>query len=591
MKNIKVSKKLMIGFAIVVALSVAIGITGVVGLLSMGNAATDMYTNKAEPLGDLATAMEYFQRLRVQTRNAIIYTGNMEELDTVEVDLNDRFDVFESSMEAYYPSIATEDAIRLFDDIMENYEKIVKPGIQVVLEDARQGLPSMDLMVEMAGTTEAANTIARELTELTQSRMNVMSGANQANQRLGTTLLIVILAVILVAVVVSVFLARYISNLICRPLLPLTAVMKRAGALGDLALEPSDQDVIESCSRRKDELGELITSAASFIRRTHATSEELKRIAGGDLSVQTNLLSEKDITGHAIQTLLTNLNQMFGEIRGSANQVSTGSKQIADGAQTLAQGSTEQASAVEQLSASMSQIAVQTSENAGIAREAADLSGHIKENAEKGRKQMEQMMRAVQEINEASGEIRKVIKVIDDIAFQTNILALNAAVEAACAGQHGKGFAVVAEEVRNLAGKSADAAKNSGSLIENSVAKANLGIQIATETSASLNDIVDGILRSAEIVAKIAQSSDQQAAAISQVNTGIDQVAQVVQLNSATAEESAAASEEMSSQSSLLEQLTSRFKLLNMDGYTPSLASTGNIDLPYASGENDYGKY
>jgi methyl-accepting chemotaxis protein len=176
---------------------------------------------------------------------------------------------------------------------------------------------------------------------------------------------------------------------------------------------------------------------------------------------------------------------------------------------------------------------------------------------------MNEMTSAVKDINQASQSIGKVIKVIDDIAFQTNILALNAAVEAARAGQHGKGFAVVAEEVRNLAAKSADAARETGTLIANSTEKAELGSRIAGETAASLAEIVSGISESNQFINEIAQSSEQQSSGIEQINSGISQVAHVVQQNSATAEESAAASEEMNGQSSMLEGLISRFKLRN----------------------------
>jgi methyl-accepting chemotaxis protein len=200
-------------------------------------------------------------------------------------------------------------------------------------------------------------------------------------------------------------------------------------------------------------------------------------------------------------------------------------------------------------------------ENARLSDEAAALSGSIKVNAEKGSEQMAELMRAVSEITEASNSITKVIKVIDDIAFQTNILALNAAVEAARAGQHGKGFAVVAEEVRNLAAKSAASAKDTGKLIEDSIEKSSFGLTVAEETAESLKEIVEGINRSAEIVTAIAQASEEQTNAVSQVNIGIDQVSQVIQQNSATAQESAAASEEMSGQATMLHSLVGRFRL------------------------------
>jgi methyl-accepting chemotaxis protein len=184
----------------------------------------------------------------------------------------------------------------------------------------------------------------------------------------------------------------------------------------------------------------------------------------------------------------------------------------------------------------------------------------VKNNAEKGADQMSHMTAAVSEINQASHDISKVIKVIDDIAFQTNILALNAAVEAARAGEAGKGFAVVADEVRNLASKSA-AAKETGSLIENSMKKAELGTSIAAETAASLAEIVDGINKSTELFAEIAESSSHQSVAIAQINDGITQVSQVVQRTSATAEECAASSEELNTQSIILTEHVERFKL------------------------------
>jgi methyl-accepting chemotaxis protein len=248
---------------------------------------------------------------------------------------------------------------------------------------------------------------------------------------------------------------------------------------------------------------------------------------------------------------------------------------VADGAQSLAQGSTEQAASIEELSGSIAEIANRTKANAAIAVSTSELAEVIRANAEKGSRQMDEMIGAVGRISEASISISKIIKTIDDIAFQTNILALNAAVEAARAGQHGKGFAVVAEEVRNLASKSAEAAKDTGAMIQNSMEKAEFGARIAAETAASLTEIVTGINESTQLVAEIARASEEQSLGISQINSGIDQVAQVVQQNSATAEESAAASEEMSSQSDMLQQLIAKFRLKDSGGLRASSAIAG----------------
>lgn len=265
----------------------------------------------------------------------------------------------------------------------------------------------------------------------------------------------------------------------------------------------------------------------------------------------------KDSLNH----IITSLNEVLGDIAEAAEQVAMGSRQVSDGSQALSQGSTEQASAIEELTVSIADIADQTKQNAINANTANDLAETAKKYAERGDGQMKEMLSSMVEINDSSANISKIIKVIDDIAFQTNILALNAAVEAARAGQHGKGFAVVAEEVRNLAARSAAAAKDTTELIEGSVEKVQIGTKIANETAVALVEIVDGIDKAASLVSNIAESSNVQASGIAQVNKGLEQVSQVVQNNSATAEESAASSEELSGQAELLKSMVRQFKL------------------------------
>jgi methyl-accepting chemotaxis protein len=326
----------------------------------------------------------------------------------------------------------------------------------------------------------------------------------------------------------------------------------------------------------------MLSSTDAFLKRIIEVSKDLETIACGDLTLDIIPLSESDVLGLSLQKMTKNLEGMFENIHSSTEQVSTGAQQIADGAQSLAQGSTEQAATVQQLSASISEIADKTKANAERAERAANLASSIERSAEKGNRQMNDMVSAVGEITSSSHDISKVIKEIDDIAFQTNILALNAAVEAARAGQHGKGFAVVAEEVRNLAAKSADAAKDTGGLIANSIEKAELGSRIATETATSLAEIVAGIGESNQIAGEIAESSNEQSAGITQINNGIDQVAQVVQQNSATAEESAAASQELSGQSTMLKELISQFKLKGQTTVSVDFTAHKSVAVPVA---------
>jgi len=410
------------------------------------------------------------------------------------------------------------------------------------------------------------------------------------SQPISNVILIVIPITVVILLIAAILIFFTIKRQISEPLAPATAFFNKAGHTGDISLSPEDVETIGKYSSRKDEIGQLIGSAAAFVTRITAVSESLEKIANGDLTIELDAQSQNDTLGLSMQKMTENLNGMFAEINFSSAQVNAGSKQVADGAQALAQGSTEQAASIQELSSSITEIAEKTKKNTDLADKAASLANSIKESAEKGSGHMDEMMTAVNEINDASGSISKVIKVIDDIAFQTNILALNAAVEAARAGQHGKGFAVVAEEVRNLAAKSAEAAKDTSGLIENSIEKANLGVRIAGETAESLSEIVSGINESTRLVGEIARSSEEQAMGITQVNIGIDQVAQVVQQNSATAEESAAASEEMSAQSSMLQDLVTHFRLKDGVEAQRRLPASGNKTKtnPVAPAKSDF---
>ena len=367
--------------------------------------------------------------------------------------------------------------------------------------------------------------------------------------------------IFVVSFTLVIFIARFIARPVGKPLTAISGILRRAASTGDLALSPEDVIAIDKYSQVKDETGQVVVDAAAFIGRIAEIAEALEIMASGDLTHDMKLQSNNDTMGGALHHLFESLNSIFSEINAASRQVAVGSRHVAEGSQMLAQGSTQQAASVEQLSTSIADIAQKTKESAEMAGRAADFADSIKQVAEQGSQQMDGMMEAVHDISQASQSIGKVIKVIDDIAFQTNILALNAAVEAARAGSAGKGFAVVAEEVRNLAAKSAEAAKDTGGLIADSIEKAELGAQIANDTAASLEVIVSGINESSQIVTQIAISSEDQSAAIAQINTGIDQVAQVIHQNSATAEQSAAASEQMSGQSTMLEDLVAHFRL------------------------------
>ena len=270
----------------------------------------------------------------------------------------------------------------------------------------------------------------------------------------------------------------------------------------------------------------------TVVSEISAVTEE---IGNGNLSINDVRVYRGDFNAISISlnTIIKKLNALLGDINNAAEQVNAGANQISDTSQSLAQGSTEQASSIEELTASIAEIADQTKHNAVNANRARELATDVMENADKGNHQMTKMQHSMVDINKSSDDISKIIKVIDDIAFQTNILALNAAVEAARAGQHGRGFAVVAEEVRTLAARSADAAKETTGLIEGSINKVQEGTKIADETAEALAEIVTGIGQVTGLIGNIATASNEQATGIAQINMGVEQVAQVVSQNSA----------------------------------------------------------
>ena len=406
--------------------------------------------------------------------------------------------------------------------------------------------------------------------------------------------LISFVIIFVIAFAMVIVIGYFIGKNFGKPLVTLIKYLKKAALTGEITPDQEDKAAIEKYSQQRDEIGQSIVTVSQFLDRIDEVSKELEAVANGDLTIEITTLSDKDLLGNSLHHMNVKLNEMFKEIGLSSEQVSSGAKQIADGSQVLAQGATEQAASVEELSSSIAEIAQKTKENADIAEKAASLAGNIMSSAEKGNVQMTEMQNAVKEINEASQSIGKIIKTIDDIAFQTNILALNAAVEAARAGQHGKGFAVVAEEVRNLAAKSANAAKETGTMIQNSMDKASLGVRIADETHANFAEIATGINESGQLISLISESLDDQSSGISQINVGIDQVAQVTQQSSATAQESAAASAEMSDQSASLQGLVAQFKLKEDSNTVRRLGAFASGEVHETSEETGgdlFGKY
>jgi len=339
-------------------------------------------------------------------------------------------------------------------------------------------------------------------------------------------------------------------------------VLDQIGTTGNLQIPEERQQQLRKVAEGKDETSQCTKALLVLLERLYRIDETLAHVANGNLTVTMDLQSEQDTMGLAVRKMLLNLNEKFGSIARSTVWVNQKAAELSQDSHHLAEGSRRQSESVENLSLSVRRVTEKAEQNAALAQQALDLVNNIQNNAKTGREKMNQMMLAAQAINASSQSIGKVIKVIDDIASQTNLLALNASVEAVRAGHHGKGFAVVAEEVRNLAARSAQAAKETGALIDDTMQKAALGTSIAETTSTALEEIVTGVEESNAIIRDIAALSREQKEDIQGIISDVAHVESIVEQNNSIAARSANAAAEISSQSSYQMEMVQQFRLL-----------------------------
>ncbi len=559
MKNFKIKTKLFLLAIFMLIGMVALGFVSLSYMNRINKASTEIseiWVPAVIASEELNTLTSDFRREEYKH----IVAQDQQTMQSAETKMEDRSKRIEETFDLYISSLISNETDRNliqeaqaeWNEYLANHEKLLTLSRENRTDEA---------MEVVLGTISLYDGVSDLLLDIVELNKEGIDAANQHGDMLYSQAGRVVIIALFVISVISVLMAIYIIKSINKPVKELDGVARKI-AEGDL-----DQHITYSS---KDELGTLsvnfnktVGRLRNYVSYIDEISGVLRQIAGGNLVFDLTLNYEGEFAKvkQALEEISRSLNDTLGQINQAADQVSSGSDQVSSGAQALSQGATEQASSIEELAATINEISTQvkdTAANANAVRQQTDMTG---DQVATSNEQMQEMIAAMTEISDKSGQISRIIKTIEDIAFQTNILALNAAVEAARAGEAGKGFAVVADEVRNLASKSSEASKSTAALIEGTVQAVEKGTEIANATAESLFAVVESTKGVVSSVDKIASAADQQAESIAQVTQGIDQISSVVQTNSATAEESAAASEELSSQAQVMKGLVGRFTL------------------------------
>lgn len=583
-KKLRIKKKLILSFIVVALVASISGIFSILVCTDMNKKYSDAMINLGFSQGDIGLLGMNVIELNDAVKGAAGYQDPAE----IQAELNvyqEHRRVGDSYLEKLTTTITTDDGRAALSALQNAYDAYLSEADSLVsrINPNMTNEERLILQSELSGDSDLKK-LYMDFYNACQNFMTQKStlGINQdATLSRSITISVVVVVVLLIAsLLLSIILGIAIATGISKPI---NACVNRLRAFkkGDISSPAPHVNTKDEMFDLTDTFDQIVTHLSNVFQDEIYVFNEMAH-GNYDVSSKARELYIGDLAPilEAMLGLKSNMTSTLQQIRQNAEQVASGSEQIATASQALSQGATEQASSVQELAATVDEISKRVNENAHNANNAADVAKEAGINLESCNQQMQALIAAMDEISTCSSEIGKIIKTIEDIAFQTNILALNAAVEAARAGTAGKGFAVVADEVRNLASKSAEASKNTATLIANAIRAVENGSAIVNTTADSMSITVTGAEKAVTLLEQINAASAEQADSISQVSVGIDQISAVVQTNSATAEEVAASSEELSTQSDLMKSLVEKFKLSNT-GNSADTTSTANIPSSY----------